>query len=167
MIEKIHSLKKIKTLTSVILLLILGCFIGSHLGNYLISRLLRGDNSIFFYLYQPAYEYINTLSLLESNNDLNRLTGLYSLLECKKIDVDFLIDRYKTEDLIYIKRSIIFLLGYPKKQKKILIFLSEIYHDSPWRIKLEILRTFKRIDINSYNEFLFNNKIDENQFKGI
>ena len=163
----IFSPKNIKTLAQALILIVLGYSIGILFGSHLISRLIRGENSFLFLLYQPAYIYINTVSLLESNNDLKRLTGLYSLLESKKIDVDFLINRYKREESIYIKRTIIYLLGYAQMKKSLKKFLSQIYTDSPWRIKLEILRTIKRIDINSFNKFILDHEIDKRQFKGI
>jgi len=163
----IISSSRVKILLFALSLSIIGYCFGNHLGSHIITRLISGENSFLLALYKPAFEYINTINLLESNNELKRLTGYYSLLDNKKIDVDFLIDKYKREELIYIKRSIIWLLGYSNKKRKAINFLSEIYKDASLRVKLEVLRSIKRIDRESFNKFIIDQKIDKDLLMGI
>lgn len=133
----------------------------------MIVHFLSGENSLLFLLYQPAFENISKIRLLGSNNEYKRLVGYHSLIENRRIDVDFLIDRYTSEESIYLRRSIIWLMGYSKDEKSIYNFLSDIYEEAPWRNKLEVLRTMKRLDINLFNKFIKYHNIDIGQFNGI
>ena len=144
-----------------------GYFIGDVCGNLLIKRFVTDMNPFIYLLYRPAYEYIYTIKALASKNALERLNGYYSLLETKKIDEDFLIERYKMEETLLLKRSILFILGFSKNKDIVSAFLSKIYKDSPWRIKMEILRTIKRLDRALYIKFIADNKINIKEFRGL
>ena len=69
--------------------------IGNLLGMHLIKDYITGSGASLFLFSRPGSQYIHTAGLLNSNSELKRLTGYYSLLDNRKIDVDFLIERYK------------------------------------------------------------------------
>jgi len=153
--------KKTKTLLLAIFLLLLGYVSGSAIGNIFITQFITGKSNKILLLYRPAYEYKYILNLLNNSNEYKRLAGYYSLLENRRIDSDFLIERYKREEKRYIKRSIIWLLGYSKNKKDVIEYISNIYPYSPGKIKKEILRTMKRLNLQYFNNFVKSKKIDK------
>ncbi|MDY6969230.1 MAG: hypothetical protein SVR08_11355 [Spirochaetota bacterium] len=159
--------KKIYIFCVSILLIAGGYFIGNFSGNLLIKRFVIFRSPFVYLLYRPAYEYLYTIKVLASQDDLDRLKGYYSLWETKKIDEAFLIERYKKENSLLLKRSIIFILGFSNNKDIVSDFSTIIYKDSPWRIKMEILRTIKRLDGNLYIKFISDNKINIKEFKGL
>ncbi len=109
-------------------------------------------------LYRPPFEFIHTANLLSSYDELKRLEGYYSLLDNNAIDEDSLIARYKDET-VFIKPTIIWLLGYSGNKNKVLGFLSEEYNKTDQRVKSEILKTMRRLDEDFYIKFSGINKI--------
>jgi hypothetical protein len=101
----------------------------------------------------PAVEYIDLYDLLNSNDELARLSGYYGLLN-GLLDDDFLIKRYKIEDNICSKRTIIWLLRHSANTGKVLQFYKSEYGKSDIIIKNEILRGMKRLDIFEYRSFI-------------
>ncbi len=151
---------RIRALSLVLFFIIAGFTLGNSFGDYLIRKLITGNRESVFLLYRPALEYIYTARLLNSNNEFKRLAGYYSLIDNRKIDDDFLIERYNKESGIIMKRSIIWLLGHSENSGRVLEFLSGEYKAKSKRLKREILRAMKRLDKDFFNKFVKEKKVD-------
>ena len=161
--NKIFSIKKrVMALGLVLLIFTIGYLSGSHIGEYLTSNLITDGSGSLLLLYRPALEHSHISRLLASGNELKRLAGYYSLLDNKRIDAEFLIERYKKEGAAYIKRSIIWLLGFSNKKIYILDFMAKEYKNGSPKIKREILQSMKRLDDKYLKQFMKDQKIDIN-----
>lgn len=140
--------------------IITGLLFGSVIGDLLITGLITKGNRTAFLLYRPSAEYIYTAKLLGSNSELLRLSGYYSLLDNRQIDSDFLIERYRKEP-DYIKRSIIWVLGFAENPEAALAFFTKEYKNASKILKREMLRAMKRIDKSYYTKFIIKNKINK------
>lgn len=169
-IKQIHQLfssgNKLSFIISGIIILTAGFLFGSALGSILITGLITKGNRTAFLLYRPSSEYIITARLLGSSSELLRLSGYYSLLDNRRIDNNFLIERYKKEP-DYIKRSIIWILGYSENPKSVLSFLSEEYNDASKYLKREMLKSMKRIDKTYYTDFIVKHGINKTFTEGL
>jgi hypothetical protein len=149
----------------VFLLFAVGYVLGDSIGTYLTKSLILYERRYLILLYRPAHEYIFLYDKLNDVNELKRLSGYYSLLEYKTIDNTFLIDRYKREKSPYIKRTIIWILGYSEDSSGTIDFFSSIYKDATPEIQLEILRSVKRMDGSPLKQFIINQKVPKNILK--
>ena len=64
----------------------IGYILGDILGRHMVKSMFINDNKYMFLLYRPADEYIFIFNKLSDLDELNRLSGYYSLMEYKKID---------------------------------------------------------------------------------
>ncbi len=134
---------------------------GSLIGNGLINRYITGRSGLLLLLSRPAHESVLSASSLNSGSGFQRISGYYSLFENRNIDADFLIDRYRREGDEYLKRTIIWLLGYSDGGPGVLKFLSREYKTAGERFKREILRAMKRLSASYYNEFVKDNNVNK------
>lgn len=143
----------LKPLIAVFLLLALGFAMGKEAGNLLVTRFLAGKGASLFLLYRPAYEYMYVISLLGSDDGLKRIAGYYSLLENRKVDAEFLAERYRKEDLPFIKSAIVWILGQGGDITEAEKFFSEIYPSASHEIRVEMLKALKRRDEGLFRRF--------------
>jgi len=126
-----------------------GIFIGKGLMR---QSLAQGGHSIL--LFRPAYDYFMTYGLINSNNEMKRLTGYYTLLESRYYNEDFLIDRYKKENSPVIKRTIVWILGFSGEKEKVITFYNGVYKESSRPIQRQIQEAYSRIDPSGYSDFM-------------
>jgi hypothetical protein len=148
-----------KIYISVILFLIIlffGYGAGRLIGTQIIKGVLKGSKTVLLF-YRPPFEFIITANLLSSYDELKRMEGYYSLLDNNVIDTDSLIERYKDET-IFIKPTIIWLMGFSGEKDRTLKFLSEEYQKADKRIKSEILKSMRMLDESYFIKFSGINK---------
>ena len=153
-----------KTARFVIIIMITACtgYASGHMiGTELIKRFVTGRSGLLLLLSRPAYESVQSASMLNSDSGLKRISGYYSLFENRNIDAAFLIERYRREGDEYIKRTIIWLLGYSDGSSGVLKFLSREYKAADERFKREILRSMKKLSENYYSEFIKDNNVNK------
>jgi hypothetical protein len=126
------------------ILFIAGLVAGRNAGNQIIGSIIKGGNTSII-LYRLPFEYFYTSNLLSSQSELIRLQGYYSMLDSRKIDTDFLIQRYYNETGIN-KPTIIWLLGFSKDHDKVISFISDELPKADSRLKQEMLKTLERFD---------------------
>lgn len=161
----IDKLGNLLLILLVLLLLAVGYVFGSSIGKYLTRTLILDERRFMLLLYRPAHEYIFLYDKLNDANELNRLSGYYSLLEYRSIDNAFLIDRYKREKSPYIRRTLVWILGHSEDRSGAIDFFSSIYRDATPEIQLEILRSVKRIDESSLKQFITDQRVPKNILK--
>jgi len=149
-----------------VFLLLFGLLSGTIIGNHLINGFLLNNKNWILLLYSPSFYYFNTANMLNSDDELKRLAGYYSMRESKKIDIPFLMERFKDEPSLFVKRTLIWVIGYSREKRIALKNLSAIYDDSPLQIKNEILRSAIRIDRDKLlEEFVKQHKVDTSILK--
>jgi len=108
-----------------------GAVVGKFSGDFILSSALNGKVTFFTFIFSPSQNFIDTYSLLNSSSDYKRLTGYYAYKESGLVDLDFLYERYKSEDSDIIKKVIIWIAGEEKKKEKLVDFYKKIYSISP------------------------------------
>jgi hypothetical protein len=135
-----------------VLIFTLGYQLGSALGTAMIKKMLLHQQRYFF-IYPPAQAYLTLYNRLNGRDELVRLSGYYALLDHRKIDTAFLFERYEREHALFIKRTIIWVLGFSDKHREVISFFTSIYEDAPLEIKDEILRSVRRLDRKQLHRF--------------
>ena len=162
-----HLIKYINQIILLLLISFTGYITGLLVNEFIISDFFKGESRLSYLLYHPSFEYIYIRDLLNSSNELLRLSAYYALFEYGRIDEDILIDRYKNEKSDYIKRTSIWMMGYSNDMEKIKRFFSMEYSRANYRIKREMLRSLKRLDVDTLNIFIKDLNIDNKILKGI
>jgi hypothetical protein len=130
-----------------------GYYSGKLTGSYAVKKMVTDGGGIFFLLFRPAHQFFQVYRMLNSNSEVIRLSGYYSMLDNNIIDEEFLEKRYLDERSIPVKRSIIWLMGFSGDFEEIKKFFNEIYDESPREVKREILRIFQRRDPVYFKDF--------------
>ncbi len=137
--------------------LCLGLGIGLSCGSVMLHRALLADSAAFF-LFRPAGEFFSVYSMINSDNDLIRLSGYYSMLDYGHGDDAFLMERYSLERSDTVKRTIVWMLGF-SHGSGVAKFLTDSYADSSGPIKGQILKSLSRVDPGGYRDFIRKNSI--------
>lgn len=134
------EMKFIKNFCLLLLLLaIAGLAAGKVAGDYILSSALRGNITFLTFVFSPSQSFIDTYSLLNNNSDYKRLTGYYAYNESGKIDLDFLFERYKSEDSEIVKKTIIWIAEENSGKEKLVDFYKKLYNVSPENIRKILL----------------------------
>ena len=116
-----------------------GAVAGKISGDYILSSAFRGNISFITFIFSPSQSFIDTYSLLNNSNDYKRLAGYYAYKESGVVDIDFLYERYKSEDSDIIKKVIIWIAEDNYKNEKLVDFYRKIYNISPENIQKILL----------------------------
>lgn len=161
----------IKTKRLFIIIILLAALAGYTIGytvNILFSNIfLKGDSRSILLLYRPSYDFIYLRDKMNNSNDLIRISAYYALFEYGKFDDSILIDRYKQENTAYIKRIIIWMMSFSGNKKYINRFLSEEYASALPGVRIEMLRTLKRLDSKYYKKFIQEKSIDSSLLESV
>lgn len=93
-----------------LLLLVSGYQIGSCGGRGALNRLYFKGGTLISLIYTPSGRYYESAALLSSSNELERISGYYSILEGAGFDEEYLKERYLAEDSSPAKRVILWVL---------------------------------------------------------
>jgi hypothetical protein len=126
-------LKKFCIILSV--LFITGTVAGKYYGDYILTTSLKGEFSLFSFIFSPSQSFTDTYSLLNSSSDYRRLSGYYAYRESGLIELDFLLERYKSEDSDIIKNVIIWIPEDYYDREKLVDFYKKLYNLSPENIQ--------------------------------
>ncbi len=149
-----HRSSTITTIGALIIVIAMGFIAGVVSGNILMRQFITGKGTAALLLYRPSFEYFRAVRLLNNDNEFKRIEGYYALYDIRKVDIPFLLDRYERENSIYIKRTIVWLMGFSGNAQLAIRAYSGIYDASPDGIKKEILRSIIRLDRDSIHDFL-------------
>ncbi len=158
---------KLKLITALFFILLLipafmgGYYWGRYTGSYGVQKLVSGGEGLLFLLFRPAHQFFHTYSMLNSNSEVIRLSGYYSLLDNNIIDEDFLMERYRDEGSIPVKRTIIWLMGFSDDFEKIKGYFNTTYNESHTEVKREILRIIRRRNPDYYKKFIVIKKVSK------
>ncbi|HOS41074.1 MAG TPA: hypothetical protein PLG31_15185 [Spirochaetota bacterium] len=136
------------------ILFALGMGIGAVLGGQLIDLLLYSNKKNISLLYRPAKEYIQLANRLQNPDEYNRITSYYLIQEVNRIDVDFLAERYRREERGYLRRTIIWVIGFSGDLQRSYRFFDDIYSEAEKDQQREILRSLRRLNRGRYHEFI-------------
>ncbi len=140
------------------LILLVPVFLGGYsfgrlTGTRAVKEMVTGGEGLFFLLLGPAHQFFQVYRMLNSNSEVIRLSGYYSMLDNNIIDEGFLRERYRDETSIPVKRTIIWLMGFSGDFEDMKKFFNKIYDESHREVKREILRIFQRRDPAYFKEF--------------
>lgn len=144
----------------VLIIAFAGYATGYFINTFFTQQFLKGDVRSILLLYRPSYDFIYLRQKMNNRNDLVRIKAYYALFDYGKFDDSILIDRYKQENTAYIKGILVWMMGFAHGKSSIMRFLSEEYTTALPTVKIEMLRTLKRLDIDYYNAFIHERSID-------
>lgn len=116
----------------------IGIAAGSYYGDFILTSSLKGKFSLFSFIFSPSQSFTDTYSLLNSSSDYRRLSGYYAYRESGLIDLDFLIEKYKSEDSDIIKNVIIWIPEDYYDREKLVDFYKKLYNLSPENIQKKL-----------------------------
>ncbi len=134
---------------------------GYSINAFFFSRFLGGGSGLMYLVYQPTFEHVYVRNRLYSDNDLIRLSAYYALFDYGRIDESLLMRRYTEESEPYIKRSLIWMLGYSANSRRVLHFFEKEYRASSPELQVEMLKSLRRIDAMLFDEFIRSMKVAE------
>ncbi|OHD64773.1 MAG: hypothetical protein A2176_10620 [Spirochaetes bacterium RBG_13_51_14] len=135
-------------------LIVIGFLIGRVLGDRFIENIVLKQSRLPLLLSSPVVQFYDVYTLINSNNPYSRLSGYYSLLDNKMINEAYLMERYRQERIVVIKRTLLWCLSFSKDTGAVLEFYSSIYHDGDQSLKVDILGLMKRLDEKYYLDFM-------------
>ena len=144
-----------------LVLAIIGYQAGRLAGGRMLAGILMKESSFPFLLSKPVSQFYNMYVLLNSGNPFNRISGYYSLLDNNMIDEEFLLDRYRKEELFAIKRTIVWILGFSRDTGMVLRDYAALFKEADEPMKKAILELMKRKDRAYYLGFVRDNRIDK------
>ncbi|MCL2026418.1 MAG: hypothetical protein FWG92_06405 [Leptospirales bacterium] len=129
---------------SCILLLVFGYCLGSKLGREAIGGLYSMRFPVMSLFYTPARQHYETAFLLNSDDELKRIAGYYSILDGGVFDAGYLKERYLKEDSLLAKKTILWALANRGASE----VLSSLYELASEDEKALILRALDEIRRN-------------------
>ncbi len=133
-----------------------GSFVGSEgLKLYLFRRAAL---PFFFPGYSSTYH--AAVALMNSPDELQRLSGYYALIQLGTIDEGLLFKRLSGESNPAIKRSIVWILGRSELSKTAAKTLARIFDESSASVREEILRVLDKHDAEAALELKKKYKIE-------
>ena len=131
---------------------------GSH---HMVNNLLSGRGLSSLLIFKPTGNLIRIFKMVNSKNELERLSGYYALLDSGIIDVNFLAEQLTREETPAVKRTIIWLLSFAESAEEAEAVFDEVYGRSTLPMKREIIRSMKRLDEERYVEFIGRHNVSE------
>jgi hypothetical protein len=115
--HKMRYVNKIKHCFFACLILSIGFFIGKGIGNLMDKKMMTGESFLSILFKMPSGRFMDVSQAISSENALSRVTGYCGMIEMGLATPDFLIDRYKKETDIEVKKIIAMLVKkyYPGK----------------------------------------------------
>ena len=122
-----------------------GILMGAALGSILVRSYFSGGSRAIFLITEPAVEYQHIRARIASDSPEERAVAYYALLEYGKADADFLIERYRKENAAFIKRIIVWSMGFSGGRDTVTGFIRKSYGGAEPPVKREMLRTLDRV----------------------
>jgi len=130
-----------------------GIFSGWFYGAHIVIKLLRGEINLSTFIFTPSKNLIDTYIMLNSSNELKRLEGYYSYKETGLNDFDFLYTRYKIEESLIIKKTIIWIAEENSYSERI-HFYKKLYEVSSGSLKKYLQTKIDSFELYQNNEQL-------------
>jgi hypothetical protein len=131
-----------------------GFFMGRSAGDRLVRGVLLRESKLPLLLSRPVYQFYDIYTLLNSGNPFSRLSGYYSLVDAKMIDIEFIRERYDREQVPVIRRTLLWVLGFSRDRAAALKFYASRYDTGDEETKKDILAMMKRLDPAFYGKFI-------------
>ncbi len=109
-----------------LLFLSAGLFLGSAAGRNMIEGMYRGKLSVLTLLYRPAVQFYETAGLINSRNELDRITGYYGLAEGPVPGTEYLAECCRNEKSLSVKKVIIWLMKIRGDRQEVLEALNSL-----------------------------------------
>jgi hypothetical protein len=122
-----------------------GILMGVVIGSILVRSYFSGGSRAIFLITEPAVEYQHIRARIAGGSPEERVAAYYALLEYGKADAEFLIERYRREKPAYIRRILVWSMGFSGNRDEVSGFIRKAYGESEPLVKKEMIRTLSRI----------------------
>jgi hypothetical protein len=126
-----------------LLLLVSGYQMGSCGGRGALNQLYFKGGTLVSLMYMPSGRYYESAGLLSSSNELERISGYYSILEGVGFDEEYLKERYLAEDSSSAKRVILWVLTQGGRRS--LNVLASLYESAGADEKADIEQALRKV----------------------
>ncbi len=144
-----------------VMLTVIGYRVGRLAGGRMLADILMKESSLPLLLSRPVSQFYDMYVLINSGNPFSRISGYYSLMDNNMIDEQFLLDRYRKEEIFAIRRTILWVLGFSHDTGMVMRDYAALFKEADEPMKKEILALMKRKDRAFYAKFVRNNRINE------
>lgn len=131
-----------------------GVFTGVISGGTIMSGFVSAGTRVPFVFFTPSLEFFNIYRMINSPDEMERLSGYYSLYEKKIPHVEFLSERFDDERSVTIKRTIIWIIGGSQDRAASVRFFERVFDLNDTSVKTEIIKSLKRYGKAEYDEFI-------------
>lgn len=138
-----------------------GFLIGMPAGLLFEKSAINGSFYFPAMCFRPSKNFAELLMLLNSDDDLKRLTGYYLYRETGIRDYDFLYERYRYDDIPLIRRTIIWIASEDPDRKKIAEFYGKIFEISSPDMQSVITAAVDKLGLDMYIDFSSKRKIKQ------
>jgi hypothetical protein len=152
--------KKLPIYLIILLLTATGFLGGSAAGRGMLLGLFNSNASAVMLFFEPAMQYFVSFHMLNSSDEMKRLSGYYSLLDLDLIDSEFLGKRYEKEQNVAVKRTILWVLSYSDDHDEVFELFSALFPEEQDSLKREMLKSLKRMDEYFFLQFIEMHNID-------
>ncbi len=126
----------------------LGAGAGFFCGKALRSLYLTQGATLLYLFAEPEYEYFYIRSMVDSEDENERLLAYYAVKEYGKDNTSFFIDRFTKEKSAHVKRVLVWLLGFSPDKEEALAMYGKYYSVSDKAIQKAMRESAQRMGVN-------------------
>ena len=132
------------------LLIIVGYIFGFLIGKNTILRLYSLKGSVVSFIFTPASNYYKSSILINSRNELERISGYYSLIDSFVLpEAAYLHECYLKEDSISAKKVLLWVFTRIENNQTSLDVLNSLYESADQDEKANIRKTIELLNKTS------------------
>lgn len=126
---------------------------GFFCGNVLRNLYLTSGLTVMYLFAEPEYEYLYIRSMVDSDDENERLLAYYAIKEYGKDNTSFFIERFVKEKSTHVKRVLVWILGFSKDREAVLATYGKYYPVSDRVIQKTIRESAMRMGLDE-KEFI-------------
>ena len=149
-----------------VLLMAAGYGIGACAGRTVLTGLFSMKGSLLSMIYTPSAHYYESARLLNSENELDRIAGYYSLLDGTALDEEFLRHRFLKEGSVPARKVILWVLAQSVDSRAVFRVLEDIYDSADKGLQKKILAYMHETDARSCEQFMKKRGIENSPAPG-
>lgn len=148
-------------IVSAMVALLTGLGIGLPAGSFFRNSALNGNFYLPALCFRPSRNFLEMIQRLDDVDDLKRLSGYYIYRETGLTDLNFLYTRYRFDETVLIRKTIIWIASSEPDKKKLAGFYSKIFEISPAELQNVITARVESLGKEVYIDFVSKHKIQK------
>lgn len=130
------------------IVILLGAGGGFFCGKAFRNLYLTQGVTLLYLFAEPEYEYLYIRSMVDSEDENERLLAYYAVKEYGKDNTSFFIDRFVKEKSPHVKRVLVWILGFSTEKEEVLAMYWKYYSVSDKVIQKTMRESAIRLGIS-------------------